>query len=121
MRFQHWFHELLRSLFFRKDAERDLNDEIRDHIVRETAENIALGLPPLEARRRAVLAFDGIERSKEECRDQSGIRVIKDLVQDLRYGSACYAARPYSPVSPLSRWVWESAQMPPSSAVSTPS
>jgi len=88
VRFQHWFHDLLRlySAFLRKDVERDLNDEFRDHIERETAENIALGLTPVEARRKAVLAFDGIERSKEECRDHWRTLLINDLLRDLRYG-----------------------------------
>jgi macrolide transport system ATP-binding/permease protein len=77
MRFRHWFH---------KDTERELDDEFRDHIERETAENIASGMTPAEARRKAVLAFDGIERSKEECRDLWSMRIMRDLMQDLRYG-----------------------------------
>ena len=39
-----------------------------------------------EARRRARLAFGGIEQVKEECRDARGTRWVADLVQDLRYG-----------------------------------
>jgi predicted permease len=72
--------------WFHRDVERELDDEFRDHIERETAENIARGMTPAEARRQAVLAFEGIERTKEECRDQWGMRVMRDLRQDLRYG-----------------------------------
>lgn len=49
MRFQHWFG---------RDRERELDDEFRDHIEREIAENIARGLTPAEARRQALLAFE---------------------------------------------------------------
>jgi predicted permease len=72
--------------WFRKDVERELEDEFRDHLERETAENIARGMTPAAARRKAMLAFDGIERSKEECRDLWGMRIMRDLMRDLRYG-----------------------------------
>jgi predicted permease len=75
--FQNWFG---------KDIERDLDDEFRDHIEQEILGNIARGLTPAEARRQALLAFESIVRSKEECREQWGMRIVKDLKQDLRHG-----------------------------------
>ena len=75
----------LRSLFRRSDVERELDDDLRDHIERQTEENISRRLNP-EERRRALLAMDGIERSKEECSDMLSMRLIEDLARDLRYG-----------------------------------
>ena len=47
-----------------------------------------------EARRRARLAFGGIEQVKEECRDARGTRWVADLGQDLRYGLRQLRAEP---------------------------
>ena len=69
-----------------RNVEQDLDDEFRDHIEQETAHNIARGMTLAEARRQAILVFDGIERSKEECRDARPFRLLDDLIQDLRYG-----------------------------------
>lgn len=73
-----------RSLFRRKQMEQELDEELRDHIERQTEENVACGMSAIEACRQAVLAFDGIERSKEECRDRWLGRNIHNLLQDWR-------------------------------------
>jgi hypothetical protein len=54
-------------------AQRDdarLNDDIEEHLVLETAENIRRGMSPAEARRQAVLKFRAMEPTKESI-DQS--------------------------------------------------
>jgi predicted permease len=67
-------------------VDRDLDDEIRDHLERRTADYIARGLSPEEARYAARREFGGIDQVKEECRDRWGVRLITELVEDLRYG-----------------------------------
>ena len=52
----------------RKRWEGDMSEELRDHIERQTAANIAAGVTPQGARRQAVLRFGGIEAVKENCR-----------------------------------------------------
>jgi predicted permease len=89
MRLEHWIYTLplrLRSLFHRPQVDRDLDDEIRDHLERRTADYIARGLSPEEARYAARREFGGIDQVKEECRDRWGVGLITELVQDLRYG-----------------------------------
>src|SRR5262244_455515 len=89
MRFEHWFYTLplrLRSLFRRARVERELDEELQYHLERQIEENLAKGLTPEEARYAALLAMGGIERRKEECRDMRRVRLIEDLMQDLRYG-----------------------------------
>jgi hypothetical protein len=68
MRPGHWRYAIpmrLRSLFHRKQADQELDDEPRDHVEQRTAEYVARGLPPLEARRMALLDIGGIEKRKE--------------------------------------------------------
>ena len=70
----------------RRTAERELDEEVRFHIDMQTAKNLRLGMSPDEARRAALVAFGGLERFKEEARDESRSRPLEDLGQDLRYG-----------------------------------
>jgi len=89
MRFEHWFYTLplrLRSLFRRRQVERELDEELQYHLERQIEEHIARGMKPEEARFAALRALGGIERRKEECRDMRRVRLIEDLIQDLRYG-----------------------------------
>jgi len=88
MRLEHWLYKLplrLRSLFRRRQVERDLDDELRDHLERETAERIRLGGTPEEAQRAARVSLGGVEQQKEAVRDTRGLKPLEDLVKDLRY------------------------------------
>ena len=89
MRPEHWLYTIplrLRSLFRRKRADQELDDELRDHVEQKAAEYVAKGMTPQEARRTALLEMGGVERRKEECRDTWRVTWIQDLLQDLRYG-----------------------------------
>jgi predicted permease len=70
----------------KRDWEADLRDELRFHLEQHTAQNIAAGMPPGEARRQAILRLGGIEALKEECRDQRRGVWLETLWNDLRYG-----------------------------------
>jgi hypothetical protein len=88
MRLGKWLYTIplrLRSLFGREQVEKDLSDELRDHLGRSTGEYVAKGTAPEEARRRARLDLGGIEQTKEKCRDARRVNWIQDLIQDLRY------------------------------------
>ena len=89
MRPEHWLYTIplrLRSLFRWAQADRELDDELRDHLERKTEEYVAKGMAPEEARRHARLELDGIEQTKEKCRDARRVNWIQDLSQDVRYG-----------------------------------
>ncbi len=75
-----------RALFHGQTVDAELNEEIRLHIESETDDLMrALGLPREEARRRAMIAFGGIERYREAQRDARGVRWLEQLAQDVKY------------------------------------
>jgi predicted permease len=78
MNWRRWFSR-------NKKWEQDMQDELRFHIERQTAENIAGGLPPDEARRQAVLQLGALEGVKENCREQRSGFWLESLYADVRY------------------------------------
>ena len=89
MRPKHWVYTIplrLRSLFRRAQADQELDEELRDHLERKTKEYVAQGMAQEEAQRRARLDLEGIEQTKERCRDARRVRWLQDLAQDLRFG-----------------------------------
>src|SRR5262249_31520305 len=84
----------LRALFFKSKMEEELDEEVRFHLEREIEENIARGMSPEEARFAALRSFGGVERVKEESRDERGIRLLNDVWQDLRYGARMLVKQP---------------------------
>src|SRR5436309_1688180 len=89
MRPRHWLYTIplrLRSLFRWAQADQELDDELRDHLERKTQEYVAQGMTQEEAHRRARLDLEGIEQTKEKCRDARRVNWIQDFVQDLHYG-----------------------------------
>lgn len=88
MRLEHWVYTIplrLRSMLRRRHIEQELDDELRFHVEREIHEGVARGKDSHEARRRAVLALDGVERCKEECRDIRHTNGIDNLIKDFSY------------------------------------
>ena len=63
----------------------DLDGDMRDHIERETEDNIARGMPPREARMEALRKFGSVARTQE---DASAVWIpvwVDQLRQDARY------------------------------------
>jgi putative ABC transport system permease protein len=59
--------------------------ELRFHIEKLTDENIAAGMTPEEARRRAVLEFGGAEQIKEELRDVQRMPVLETTLKNFQW------------------------------------
>ena len=71
----HWIAPIrhrLRALLHRARAEAELDEELRFHLEMEIEKYLAAGLAPAEARRRALVAFGGVERAKEAWREEGG-------------------------------------------------
>ena len=83
-----------RRFWLRKKMEEELERELRFHLEQHTADLIAQGLDPEEARRRARLAIGGPEQVKEQCRDARGTRWLDGLLQDMGYGARTLMKKP---------------------------
>jgi len=84
----------LRALLHRPQAERELDEELRHHIERQTEQNIRLGMDPEEARYAARKAFGGVEQVKERSRDARGGRRLEDFWLDMRFGARILLKQP---------------------------
>ena len=74
-------------IFGRRAAESRMDEEFRFHLDMETERLVREeGLEPAEARRRAFVAFGGVERHKEALRDGRGLAWLGGLSLDLRLG-----------------------------------
>ncbi len=77
----------LRLLFSPHTAESRMDEEMRFHVEME-AERLVReeGLKPEEARRRAFVAFGGVEKYREELRDGRGLAWLSGLSLDFKLG-----------------------------------
>ena len=69
----------------RKQALDGLGQEIRDHIERETQDNIDKGMTPTEARRQAMITFGNVTLTMEHTQAVWGWPALDAIRQDLRY------------------------------------
>ncbi|MGH9161227.1 MAG: ADOP family duplicated permease [Vicinamibacteraceae bacterium] len=74
-----------KHLLGRKRIDTQLDQEFSDHIERLVTDYMRTGMSEVEARRTANLAFGGVERMKEACRDVRPTRWMENIVQDVRY------------------------------------
>ncbi len=96
-RFRLWLRSLrLRGRFLLQKAavEEELEEELQFHLEQEYLKNLRAGMDPKQARRQALLSFGGTERHKEQVRDARRVRLIEDLVQDLRHAPRQLGKRP---------------------------
>ncbi len=68
-------------------TDRDIDDELACHLELHIADNVRAGMAPDEARRQARLALGGIERTREDYRDQRGVPVLDHIVRDVRHAA----------------------------------
>ena len=77
----------LRLLFGRPAAESRMDQEIHFHVEMETERLMREeGLDAVEARRRALVAFGGVEKHKEALREGRGLAWLGGLSLDLKLG-----------------------------------
>ncbi|HYM00737.1 MAG TPA: ABC transporter permease, partial [Blastocatellia bacterium] len=84
----------LRALLSRKAVQDELDCELWDHFEHHIAKLIAAGVQPLEAERRARIAFGGFDQIREECREVREVGLIESLIRDARYGLRMIARSP---------------------------
>ncbi len=74
------------NLFHRSKLDQEIEAELRSHIEMRTADNIAAGMPPKEARRDAVLRFGSRPAMKERVIAADAQLFLDSVWQDLCYG-----------------------------------
>jgi predicted permease len=77
----------LRSLVRGRAAETRADEEFEFHIAKQTEKNLAAGMTPAEARRRALLAFGAADAHREAMRDERRPRLLAELTQDVRFAA----------------------------------
>ncbi|HEY6345552.1 MAG TPA: ABC transporter permease [Bryobacteraceae bacterium] len=75
----------IRSLLRRDAAELDLDDELAFHRDEQLGKYLKSGLTREEALRRIRIEFGAIDQVKEECREARGVRLLEELMKDVRY------------------------------------
>ena len=63
-----------------------MSAELESHLLLHVDDNLRRGMPPAEARRRAVLALGGLDQAKEQYRDRSGLPLLGHVARDVRHG-----------------------------------
>jgi predicted permease len=84
-----WLHQLamkFRTLFARRRAGAQLDDELRFHLDRQTEENRAAGMSPAEARAAALRALGNPALLRDQTRASWSWNGLESLLRDLRYG-----------------------------------
>src|SRR6202140_3083559 len=77
----------LRGLFRKRQAERELDDELRDFLEKSAAEKMRAGTTREKAHRAARLEMGGVEAVKENVRSASWETHLESLWSDLRFGA----------------------------------
>ena len=78
----------VRRLLRWRASERDIDEELRFHVDMETEANMVQeGLDASEARRRALAAFGGSDRWREETRGTRGTSWLEDAARDGRFAA----------------------------------
>jgi putative ABC transport system permease protein len=83
-----------RADFARRRNEGEREEELRFHIDLDVAGRVRAGEAPDAARKAALLAFGGVERFKEDCRDARGVRWLDALGSDARRAARSMVAHP---------------------------
>jgi putative ABC transport system permease protein len=83
----------LRFLIAHK-THRAVDEELQFHLEQQTQANIAAGMPLQEARRQAIIAFGGVEHTREECREQRPGYFVETLLQDVHYAMRGFRRNP---------------------------
>jgi predicted permease len=94
-RFRYW----IAALFSKRRLEREMAEEMREHLELRTERYIQSGMSPEEACRAAQRGFGGVDQLKERCRDQRGWMWLENLWRDVRQAVYRLVRRPAATVA----------------------
>src|SRR5438477_7007704 len=90
----HRLASIVRWLVHRNRVEQDLHDEVQAFVDMAAADKVCDGVPPIDARRLAVLDLGGIEQTKERVRTYRHGALLDDIGRDVRYAFRMFAKHP---------------------------
>jgi predicted permease len=70
---------------FHGSPQQEMDDELRFHLEKQIEANILSGMTPEEARRQALIAFGGLQQTRESVREVRWSHLAGVLLQDARY------------------------------------
>ena len=109
MRLENWLYTIplrLRSLLVRHRQDEDLDEELRDHIERQTRENQSRGMGEEQARLAALRAFGSFVAVRQQTHETWSWLTLEHLWQDFRRAlRSARRARLLSSVACLP-WPW---------------
>jgi predicted permease len=76
-----------RRFFHRKRSDAELQEEIETYLEEEIAENVARGMPSVEARRQARIKLGNPQRVREALWQQNTLTMLDNLWRDLKYAT----------------------------------
>ena len=82
------------GLFRKGRTDREVTEEMEQHLERLTERYLAEGMSPKEARNAARREFGGLEQIKEAARGERILMWPAELLQDIRYGVRTLAKNP---------------------------
>lgn len=94
IRLLHGLLERVRVLLGKERFEAELDAELQFHIEESTRRYVESGMAARAARRAALRDLGGVEMTKEQVRNETGVRFLQDFAQDVRYGLRTLAKRP---------------------------
>jgi predicted permease len=75
----------LRAFFTGQHLDAELDVELAAHIDLAVEDYVERGMTPEQARRRAILAFGGLQQAREQQREARSLMSLDILLQDLKY------------------------------------
>ena len=123
MPFERWLYAWRarwRALFDRGRADRELDDELRDHVARETAALRARGVSPADARRQTLASLGGLASAQDRVRAVRFGALAEQVLQDVRHGLRLLVRNPGFTAATVVTLTVGSGQRPAFSRSSTP-
>src|SRR3984957_11902962 len=84
----------LRRFFRRSKADSDLSQEMDLYLAEEIDENLARGMKPAEARRRAYVKLGNPQRVRETLWKQNTVGLLESIWRDFRYATRTLSRAP---------------------------
>jgi putative ABC transport system permease protein len=90
------FHEFLTRLRYliAGKSHDEVDEELQFHLEQQIEANVRSSMSMEEARRQAGIAFGGVERAREQCREERPGFWLETLAQDVRYAVRGFRRNP---------------------------